>query len=392
MNTVKRTLPWFLATLALASGTVGGIWMVQNSSHAPGLLVPHVFLIPGYAVVGAIIASRRRTHPAGWLLLAVSLLSGVTTLTFSYAAAVFVAKTAAFPGAVYAAWVENWMFPLDFVVFGWVVLVFPTGALPSRRWRPFAMAMVVAWGLFILMGTGGTPMELGDAKIANPFASGPLTSLYRLYPIFVLPAFASLLACAAAPFFRLRRASPVEREQLRWLAYACGFTVIAALVAALFAMLKVEPLVAVSGVVVLAAIALGIPAAVGVAILRYHLFDIDRIISRTVSYGLVTVLLGGTFAAVVLVPTAVIGSGRTPGWLVAAATLIAFGLFRPVVRRVRSVIDRRFNRSRYDAARTIEAFSARLREEVDIVALEAELRDVVNGTMQPEHVLVWLRR
>jgi hypothetical protein len=394
MTAIRRALPWVLWAFAIGMGAAGGVLMLRNLPHDPGLFVPHVFLVPGYATVGAVVASRRRTHPAGWLFLAVALLAAANTLAFSYAAAVYVTKLATYPGAAYGAWASNVLFPLSFVFFGAGLLVFPNGSLPSRRWRSLPVVLGVTWGLFVLTAAFGPEIEMGTStKVANPFGIAVLRPVAGLVFLLTIPAFGTLLACAAAPFFRRRKASRVEREQLRWLAYACGFSAVATIAAAVAALFKTETFVTIFSVIVLAGIAAGIPAAVGVAILRYRLFEIDRIISRTLAYAVVTALLGGTFSLVVLVPTTVLGSGgtKTPGWLVAMATLVVFGLFRPLLRRVRSVIDRRFNRSRYDAARTIEAFSARLRDEIDLATLRAELEDVTRTTMEPSHVSLWVR-
>jgi hypothetical protein len=237
--------------------------------------------------------------------------------------------------------------------------------------------------------------------ISFAFASGPLESFKSIQNPFGVPEwaagavkagsigfpvlFAAVLASAASLFFRARNGTPVERQQVKWLAYFSGTLIAIAIIlisrgtfdaaraAALFGALSTVPVASV------------------VAITRYRLYEIDRIISRTMTYALVVVVLGSAYVLVALVPLLIIGTKHTPSGLIAGGTLIVVALFRPVHRRIRDIVDRRFNRSRYDAAHTIEQFSAHLRDEVDIDTLRAELQDVAGRTMQPAHVSLWLR-
>jgi len=195
-----------------------------------------------------------------------------------------------------------------------------------------------------------------------------------------------LLVAAGSLVVRFRRARGLERQQLRWLALAAALSA-----AALLAAVAVAVLGAPLGVVLIAAgisVAL-LPLATGAAILRYRLYDLDRIISRTLAYGLLTVLLGSGYAAVVLGLGRLLG--RDSSLIVAAATLAVAALFQPLRRRIQSVVDRRFNRRRYDAAQTIAAFSAHLRDEIDLATLTGELLTVVDQTMQPTQASLWLR-
>jgi MFS family permease len=205
-------------------------------------------------------------------------------------------------------------------------------------------------------------------------------------------AFVSLGAAALAPLLRFRRADPVQRQQLKWFAFVIGVCVVSVLVAIAVQgfLLVVATLfwsVALTGVVV------GLPVAVGTAILRYRLYDIDRLINRTLVYGALTALLGAVYAGAVLGLGQLFGGvgGDPPSWAVAGATLAVAAPFQPARRRIQAVVDRRFNRRKYDAAKTVEAFSARLRDEIDLDTLSAELLAVVNQTMQPTGVSLWLR-
>jgi MFS family permease len=237
--------------------------------------------------------------------------------------------------------------------------------------------------------------EEGDMKgigVANPVGLAlpwlpiaiPMTALAAV----VLP------AVVLAPFLRLRRASGVERQQLKWPALVVTVTALLGLLGLGSGVVPLLPspfweaamILAVAGMIV------GLPVAVGIAILRYRLYDIDRIISRVLAYGLLTAVLGLCYVAGSLVFVSLVGAGgEAPSWLVAAATLAAAAVFRPARRRIQAVVDRRFNRRHYDAAKTIEAFSARLREQLDLDTLSAELLAVVDQTMEPTTVSLWLR-
>jgi MFS family permease len=209
-----------------------------------------------------------------------------------------------------------------------------------------------------------------------------------------LMAVVGVVASALAPLVRRRRAGPIERQQLKWLAFVAGATGLAG--ATGFLLFGLDTVTVVGGLLLLLAFAgvvVGIPVAVGFAILRYRLYDIDRLITRTLVYGLLTAVLGAGYAGVVLVLGQLFGGvgGDLPSWAVAGATLTVAALFQPARHRIQAVVDRRFNRRRYDAAKTVEAFTARLRDEVDLDTLSAELLAVVDRTMQPTTAFLWLR-
>jgi hypothetical protein len=215
-------------------------------------------------------------------------------------------------------------------------------------------------------------------------ATGALNAV--LFPAYVLMLGCGL-ACLAALLLRFRRARGIERQQLKWLLFACALTITILLV--------VQPNTSNEwklGMLLALPLFPSVPVAAGVAILRYRLYEIDRIINRTLVYGLLTAVLGLGYAAGSLLLVLVAGTGSNPpSWLVAAATLAAAAIFRPARRRIQAAVDRRFNRRRYDAARTIAAFSTRLREQVDLDTLAAELLAVVDQTMQPASASLWLR-
>jgi hypothetical protein len=314
------------------------------------------------ATVGAVLAGRRPRHPVGWLLLALAL-----WFIYGYASWALLAWRGA-SGAVGSAVKDANVVVLPAFI-GFVLLLTPTGSLPSPRWRWWARVAVAA-------------PAVGLVSLAlEPLAGQLLAARGVAFAVAGL----AIPVGAASLVVRFRRARGVERQQMRWLAVAAApvAVAVAAMVALVLAGNEV-PLGWLPGVCLAV-----LPLAIGAAILRYRLYDLDRIISRTVTYGLLTMLLGGGYAVVVLGLGQLLG--RDSSVVVAGATLAVAGVFQPARRRIQAVVDRRFNRRRYDAAMTIEAFSARLRDEVDLDTLTGELLAVVEQTMVPTKVSLWLR-
>jgi len=381
---------WALVMLGLA--VVAWLDQLLREAGRPDLLgltpsnIPPVVGAVSVATVGAVLAGRRPRHPAGWVLLALGL-----SLSAAGAAMASTNYGVAHPGAAPAAGLVALCMPATIVTAmtcnGLVLLLTPTGALPSPRWRWWARAMVATPVALLLVVTlmprpGDRLVQPVDSPLDLHAFDGVLLVAYRA--AFALAIIAFVVA-AASLVVRFRRARGTERQQLRWVALA---TVVVTL-------LSVLVLVALAlGAFDLAPLAGGLcppilSVGIGAAILRYRLYDLDRIISRTLAYGLLTVLLGGGYAGVVL------GLGQLPGrdssLVVAAATLAVAAAFQPARRRVQELVDRRFNRRRYDAGRTIEVFGARLRQQVDLDTLTTELLAVVEQTMQPTRLSLWLR-
>jgi hypothetical protein len=338
------------------------------------------------ATVGALVASRRPGHPVGWLLLGVGLGLVVTELIQVYVDYGLLARPGSLPGARYLAGFAYSTALLWVSCAGFVLLLTPTGSLPSPRWRWWAR-LAAAAPVVMVVGSVVQPDPLAPDYHGNPLA---VPALAR---VLVVPAVAgvvvvlvSLLVAAASLVVRFRRARGTERLQLRWLAYA------AALAAGLLLVALVAGFLLANDNVTFASLSLGmalLPLATGAAILRYRLYDIDRIISRTLAYALLTVLLGLGYAGVVLGLGRLLPQGSS--LVVAAATLAVAAVFQPARRHIQQAVDRRFNRHRYDAARTIDRFSTRLRQQVDLNTLTAELLGVVDQTMQPTQASLWLR-
>jgi peptidoglycan/LPS O-acetylase OafA/YrhL len=270
---------------------------------------------------------------------------------------------------------------------GFVLLLTPTGALPSPRWRWWAR-ITAATPVALLLVATLAPRPAGQLAEAvdNPL---DLHGLHGVPLAATQAAFAitniAFVVAAASLVVRFRRARGAERQQLRWVALATVVLALLSVVVLAALALDAFALAALAGSLCVAIL----PAAIGAAILRYRLYDLDRIISRTLAYGLLTLLLGGGYAGVVLGLGQLLGRGSS--LVVAAATLAVAAAFQPARRRIQQLVDRRFDRRRYDAARTIAAFSARLRQQVDLDTLTAELLGVVDQTMQPRRVSLWLQ-
>jgi hypothetical protein len=342
-----------------------------------------------FASVGAIVASRKPSNPIGWILSAVGVESAVQGFGYAYALNGILGPHAPWPGAVLGAWLNAWLwFPAILLVSALVFQLFPSGRFLSPRWRR------TAWGTVVVMtvasaGLALTPGPLENfGNVRNPFAvQSPAVTAVGNVGFIASNIF--IVIGAAALVVRYRRAGTVEREQIKWLAYAGA---VAAVVLPIGDLIGDPNRSKYVDVLIIGAI-LFIPISIGIAVLRYRLYDIDRIISRTVSYAIVTGLLVGAYIGLVISfdeATRTI-TGRSD-IAVAASTLIVAALFIPLRRRVQAVVDRRFNRHRYDAVRTIDAFTSRLRDQVDIGTLTEDIQAVVTETMAPANVWVWLRR
>jgi hypothetical protein len=390
-------LAWAVWALTLL-GLLATVWLDHLLHHAgmteltslPVSSIPLVVAAVSAAAVGAVLASRRPGHPVGWLLLGLGLSLVVHPLTFGYTRYGLVARPGTLPAASYLAGFNNGIFLLWISCAGFVLLLTPTGSLPSPRWRWWARIAAAAAMVWLLASTiHPAPLYPEYPAIGNPLAvpALPRGLLDVAQPAAGIVVLAALVVGAVSLVGRFRRARGVERQQLRWLAWGAALAS-AALLAAMAALVMED-----SGSTLLNA-ALGVcaallPLATGAAILRYRLYDLDRIVSRTLAYGLLTLLLGLGYAGVVLGLGRLLPEGSS--LVVAGATLAVAGVFQPARRRIQQAVDRRFNRRRYDAAQTIAAFSARLRQQVDLDTLTAELLAVVDQTMQPTQASLWLR-
>jgi hypothetical protein len=341
-----------------------------------------IVFIGAFATTGALLAWKQPGNPLGWLLSAIGLV---------YAVAVFGLVLTHFSRTnTPAAWL-GFLYFLGFGLCVFVVLLFPTGKLPSRRWRPVAWAAGTGLAGWVLGCAFAPTIITFSPSTPNPVGvTGPAGEIFKLMALgSVVLIFATGLAAIGSLAFRYRQAGSAERAQLKWLLYAGAVIVVAWLATVLIEAIMgpSDAATNLQNALSSGAVAL-VPVAIGIAVLRYRLYDIDRVISRTVAYAIVTGLLAAIYAGLVLLATQVLRF-RTPV-AVAAATLAAAALFTPVWRRVQRVVDRRFNRVRYDGDRMVEEFAAGLKDEVDLETVRADLADVVNQTLEPAHVSVWV--
>jgi hypothetical protein len=369
-------LAWSLCAGCVVVGGFGVVvfQLVKGASELGWAPLPALL---AFAVVGGLVAARQPRNPVGWLLLAVAVCMTVRLVGESYARYALITAPGSLPGGLYGAWVQWSWFGVVAILAIFLPLYFPTGRLLSPRWRPvlwLGIAYLSAAIVSNALQPGPTEWLVGYPR------AKPLLDVIGVAGLCLLPAVGGAIASLVV---RFRRSRGIERQQLKWFTYA------AALAPLPFLVYEVVP----EAFELLLAVTLPlVPISVGIAILRYRLYEIDRIINRTLVYGLLTAVLGLGYAAGSLVSILVVGVGSgPPSWLIAAATLAAAAVFRPARRRIQTVVDRRFNRRRYNAAKTIQAFSGRLREQIDLDTLSSEVLGVVDQTMEPTQVWLWLR-
>jgi hypothetical protein len=371
-----------------------GLWGLAVALVVAGLAVSPGLIASGWAgaqavlgltfiTVGAYLAGRRPANAVGWLLLGWGMVMAFGSFVGAYVDRGVVRDPGSVPGAAWAAWAEGVVWHPAFGLLAFLLLLFPHGRLPSPRWRPFAYLTVAAY-LTLSLSAAFSP---GAVELYYPEVTPPVrlavAGLADIVFGWLLPGQLLLLATALVSLvLRLRRATGEERQQLKWFVYTVVTVVL--LFATTTLALGSGYLFPLFGL---------IPVSVAVAVFKFRLYEIDRLINRTLVYGLLTALLAGVYA----------GGVFFLGWLldpavgeselaVAASTLAVAALFQPARRRLQAVVDRRFDRRRYDAARTVERFSGRLRDQVDLDTLSAELLGVVDRTVQPSSASLWLRR
>jgi hypothetical protein len=384
---------WSMVTIFIVCWTVTIPLTVANGGEPgqePGFVVALVVAFTAFMAVGAVIVAHRPSNALGWIFSAIGLLAATGALANEYAAYAYVTRPDSPPEAILAAWYSQLYWePMLGLILVYTPLLFPTGRLLSARWRPVAVLAAVAAAAFIVLHALQPTITLQNRTytVHNPIGVVDLGEQAGAVSALL---FGMVTGCVVAALIsvvlRFRRSRRVERQQLKWFTFA---VVLMILVQSVTDYLLPE---GGAGSVVFGLTVASVPVAAGIAILRYRLYDIDRIINRTLVYGLLTAVLALCYAAGSLAFVLVAGAGSNPpSWLVAAATLAAAALFHPARRRIQRVVDRRFNRRNYDAAKTIEAFSARLRDELDLDALSAELLAVTDLTMQPTAASLWLR-
>jgi hypothetical protein len=408
---IASWLAWSLAGLsvAMAAATVA-LHIATRSVQPPsswgtgGDSAVLVFVLPflAFPLVGALIASRRPNNPIGWICLAVGIFWMLVLVSDAYGLYGLKVRPGSVPFPAAIGSVGEWMWVPTVGLFGiYLLLLFPDGRVPSRRWRPLAW---ISGAVIVLVSAGGAiepgPVE-GLPGVRNPFGLEEYAWVADATQGVILLLPVCILAAAGSLVLRFLHSEGEEREQIKWLAFAAlifglgfSFFVIFGSIlpeATAGANLLLENLIEDAVTLSFA----GVPVAIGFAVLKYRLYNIDLIINRTLVYGVLTGTLAlvyfGGVATTQAIFRALTGQEQQPQLAVVVSTLVIAALFNPLRRSIQSFIDRRFYRKKYDAAKTLEAFSVKLRDETDLDALSDDLVGVVRETMQPAHVSLWVR-
>jgi hypothetical protein len=395
-------LAWSMCVISLAlTGFAAGLLVLLKLSHPDvpvyDYWVDATAIAITFSTVGALIASRRAHHPVGWLFCTIGLLAGVDHFCGEYATYALLTPAGLLATGEATAWIRSWIWPVTGGLGVLLVLLFPDGNLPNPRWLLFVwlngiVAVVGAIGLALTPG----PID-GIELIRNPLGIGWPESALMGSAVSLVEVLQGTVALAAvaAPFVRLRYGGFEERQQIKWFAYAATILIIGRAMASPATEAVGARWIWSVGLALYVAGIMSVPVAVGIAIFRYHLYDIDILINRTLVYGVLTVsLIAVYFGGVAVTETifrALTARQDQPQLVIVITTLVIAALFNPLRRRIQTFIDRRFYRRRYDATKVLQAFSAKLRDETDLDRLTPELLGVVRETMQPAHVSLWLR-
>jgi hypothetical protein len=386
-------LAWGLWALAVALVIPGPVLQTIIGWRDEADIVALLGLVAvqvGTASAGAVIASRLPRNPVGWSFLAMGAGIALALSLGVYGELGIDSRHGPLPADDIAAWLGSWIaLPVLFGVPLYLLLVFPDGRFLTPRWRLVGIALAATVAL-ASVAVAFKPGEIADLGIENPLAPGGtlgelMEVLEAVTTVLALPGFALAVTGLAV---RFRRSRGVERQQLKWFTYAAALVGIGLAGSASAPAGWPADLLFILGILALA----GLPVAAGIAILRYRLYDIDVVINRTLVYGALTATLAAAYlGSVLLLQLALSPLTEQSDLAIAGSTLAVAALFRPARSRIQELVDRRFYRRKYDAGRTLESFGARLRDEVELDALSAELRGVVAETMQPAHVSLWLR-
>jgi hypothetical protein len=372
--------------LALLNGrTLGEIFLAWDGPSVASLAIIAVT----FSVVGALIGSHRPENPIGWIFLAEGFIYGLLSAADQYAVYALLTNLGSLPLGGEASWLGQWIWaPGLGLILVFLPLLFPDGHPPSKRWRPVAWLGGLSIGLIVVSSMIVLWPERGQALLTGD--ESPSHVVHVVVDFIASPMlFVAGLGAVTSLFVRYRQARGNERQQIKWFVSAAALTLVWIIVFGQFTRGLPGEIVALSFLLVLPSI----PIATGIAILRYRLYDIDRIINRTLVYGSLTVTLVALYFGVIVVLQRIFVTltGQQSTLAIVASTLLIAALFTPLRRRIQSFIDRRFYRRKYDARKTLEAFSAQLRNETDLESLNNDLVGVVRETMQPAHVSLWLR-
>jgi hypothetical protein len=398
-------LAWYMCAVSLMLSVLGLLFLIVSRSPVgdpvyAGAPIYDFWLVNtvvalSFSTVGGVIAPRLPPHnPVGWIFCTLGLLAGMRLFVAEYAIVTLLAEPGTplsrLPAGEALAWVSSWLWVSHIGLFVFLALLFPNGRPPTPRWRSFAWLI----GVVVVVGTVAVAVwpetAAGFDLINHPLGIEVATDAVN--PVEIILYTLALVAMSSL-VVRLRHTKGVERQQVKWFAYAVVVLAISSILAYVVSeTLGIRWLGSISSVLVIVGV-MGLPVAMGIAIFRYRLYNIDLIINRTLVYVSLTVTLVALYfgGIVVLQRVFVLLTGEQSTIAVVASTLLIAALFTPLRRRIQSLIDRRFYRRKYDARKTLEAFSAKLRDETDLEALNNDLVGVVRETMQPAHVSLWVR-
>jgi hypothetical protein len=383
--------------IALAIEIANG-WIPLGEPGVTQTIMSVVLFALLFPLLGWIILRRDPSNRLGWIYLAIGFWQAVNIFATGYSTIAYWVASGNLPLASELSWVAVWAWVPGFTLFSTLgILLFPTGRLPSRRWWSVVAVTVVAFVLLlaptvVLWPYRGLPLEIQNTVGGNQ--SLPVDPLIvaanAIQGVGQVVLLAAMIGSVAGLARRFRGSIGVERQQLKWFTYAA---IIDVLVLVVWTAFNLDPLVGALSALLLASL----PIAIAIAILRYRLYDIDRVVSRTIGYAIITGVLGTTFVGVVLLIQALVdpllpqvAAAGTPA--VAASTLAAAALFQPLRRRVQAAVDRRFDRARVDRDRSVVGLGNRLRDAVELDAIRADVLGTIDATVRPASVAVWLRR
>jgi hypothetical protein len=404
MSRPTAWLTWSLCALSLTFDIVWALFRFPNSPTPTGvdqtslsLEVWGLLVFMLFTTIGTLVASRQPKNTICWIFCAMGLFSTSSVASAQYAIYALVSSPGSLPGGGTAAWLEAFLGePIIIALFALLLLLFPDGRPPSHRWRAALWLDLIAAVLLFVGSFKPGPMETSSLRVANPFGIEEIGALLNvLQYVGVYLALALTVLGVVSLMVRFRRSGAQERQQIKWFAFA-GAIMCAVLATGplLWSLSPSSPSITLIWPVLFFSAVSTIPVATGIAILRYRLYDIDRIINRTLVYGALTATLAlvyfGGIATTEAIFRALTGQEQQPQLAIVVSTLVIAALFNPLRRRIQAFIDRRFYRRKYDAKKTLEAFSAKLRDETGLEALSDDLVGVVRETIQPSHISLWL--
>jgi len=383
---------WLVSVVSVAGS------LVVAALAGPGDLLGAVGLgasALSFATAGAILVNRLPTNAIGWQLALGGLSFAVGNAATGLAVYGLALHPGTVPGAIWFAWLSEWIWAPAIGSVIALALTYPTGRLLSPRWRPVAFGLVLVIACLVYGGAFGAWTD-GTVPGPNPLlATGGVSDVITPVATIVVGPLAIVVAilAVASLVLRYRRATGAERAQLKWFAAVAAMSVPLFLVGTtLYGSTGVAGIISnVASAAAFVGFAL-LPVAIGIAILRYRLYEIDRLISRSIGWAILSAIVGGLFVGFNLVLQGVlVPVTRSNELAVAGSTLLVFGLFQPIRRRIQRLVDRRFNRARIDAERTVATFAGRLRDEVDLEQLGDEITATISGSLQPASIVLWLR-